>query len=157
MEVQMLSDRWDIVDVVNGIFIHTDNRDWQAVIDSFADEVLLDYTSMTGGEPVRLSPEAIVTGWQGVLPGFQVTHHTISNHQVTINGDQADCFSYGTAVHLLPQDSGQNTWTVIGTYNHHLTKTVRGWRVDTMRFNLKIVEGNTDLPRLAQEAVQRNR
>jgi hypothetical protein len=70
-----------------------DMNDWQAVKACFADEVLLDYTPMTGGEPTTLTPEQIVTAWRKFLPGFELTKHTITNHEVTIKGDAAKCLN----------------------------------------------------------------
>ena len=142
-------DRLDIIDTVNTIFVGTDAHDWERVKDAFTDDVWLDYSSM-GAEAATLSPEAIVESWQGVLPGFEATQHSISNHAVRINGDEATCMSYGTALHYLP-DSGGDVWRGVGHYHHHLVCTQQGWKVDRMTFTLRFMDGNTDLPALAQK------
>lgn len=147
---QAIQDKLDVIDTVNAIFIRTDLHDWARVKNAFAEEVLLDYSSM-GAEAVTLSPDAIVTNWQGVLPGFKVTQHSITNHIVELAEDSATCFSYGTALHHLPNDSGDDVWRVVGHYRHHLVRTPEGWKVDRMTFTLRFMDGNTDLPALAQE------
>lgn len=138
------------------IFVGTDARDWQRVKGPFSDQVLLDYTAMAGGEPATLSPDQIVTSWQAVLPGFDKTHHQLGNFVVSLSGDEATVFCYGTATHYLPQPDGRNVWTVVGTYDFHLIRRNSHWKADRMRFNLKYQDGNTDLPTQAAERVRQH-
>lgn len=152
---QQVIDRNEIVDKVNQIAVNADRRNWQGLIGCFADEVLLDYTAMVGGEPSKLKPEEIAEAWKGLLSGFEMTQHTVTNHEVRIKGNEAEVFSYVTAVHYLPNESGTDTWTVVGYYDHHLMKTSLGWRVDQMKFTPTLIEGNTDLPRMAKESAKR--
>ena len=152
---QQLIDRNEIVDTVNQIAVNADRRNWQGLIACLADEVLLDYTVMLGGEPSKLTPQAIAAAWRGLLTGFEMTQHTVTNHNVTIKGNEAEVFSYVTAVHHFPNESGKDTWTVVGYYNHHLVKTSLGWKVDQMKFTPTLIEGNADLPRLARESAKR--
>lgn len=147
------SERNAIIQTLQNIFIDTDNRNWEQVKAQFADQVLLDYTSMSGGEPSEITPQDIVDSWKGLLPGFKSTQHALSNFQVTIADDEADVFHYGTAWHHLPNEEGEDVWTVVGTYEHHLVKIDGLWKVDRMRFNLKFTDGNGDLPRLAQNRI----
>ena len=152
---QQLIDRNEIVDTVNQIAVNADRRNWQGLIASLADEVLLDYAAMLGGEPSKLTPQEIAKAWRGLLTGFEMTQHTVTNHKVTIKGNEAEVFSYVTAVHYFPNESGKDTWTVVGYYNHHLVKTSLGWKVDQIRFTPTLIEGNADLPRLAKESAKR--
>jgi hypothetical protein len=140
-----------VIDVINAIFINADERQWDRMKASFADYVTLDYTSMAGGEPAILTPQQILHAWQALLPGFQSTHHQISNYVVQENAYVATVFCYGTATHYLPNDSGQNLWTVVGTYDLHLIRQDANWKVDAMTFHFKYQDGNLDLPDLARE------
>ena len=150
---KMLSDQHDIINTVQQIFIQTDERNWDRVAACFADPLQLDYTSMNGGEPARMSPQQVIESWQGVLPGFEATQHSISNFQVNVTGDKAMVKCYGTAVHYLPTEDGPDTWTVVGTYDFHLVKSNDQWKADHMKFNFKFMEGNQNLPTLAQQQV----
>ena len=143
-----------IVDVVTSVFSETDANNWLGVQAAFAPSVHLDYTSLAGGEPASLTPQQITESWSGILPGFDHTHHQVANFKVTINGDEATAFNYGTASHYLENPSGQNLWTVVGTYDVHLIKTDGKWLIDSMTFNFKYMDGNSDLARLAQEKLQ---
>lgn len=140
-----------IKETVLDVFIGTDEREWSRVENAFADKVLLDYTSMAGGEPAKLTPKQITTGWKGVLPGFEHTQHQISNFTINVNGSEADVFCYGTATHYLEQPDGNSVWTAVGTYDVHLTQQGGIWKVDRFKFNFKYQDGNTKLPGLAQE------
>ncbi len=64
---------------------------------------------------------------------------------VNINQDQAEAFCYGIASHYLPNKTNQNTRIFVGSYNFHLTKEARGWRIDQFKFNLKYIDGNPNL------------
>ena len=48
-----------IQEVVTAIFVSSDERNWAAVENAFAPKVLLDYTSMAGGDPATLTPRQI--------------------------------------------------------------------------------------------------
>ena len=148
--LDIIQDKLDIIDAVNAIFIYTDERDWKRVKDAFTEEVFHDYSSL-GFEAATLSRDVMVEGWQGFLPGFEATQHSISNHVVQVNEDEATCFSHGTALHYLPNDSGSNVWRVVGRYRHHLVRTQGGWKASQRIFTLKFVDGNEELLELAQE------
>jgi hypothetical protein len=144
-----------IIRVVTDIFIGTDEHDWARVERSLAPHVLLDYTSLAGGQPATLTPSQIVAAWQSVLPGFAHTHHQLGNFEVQVSGDQeAIAFFYGTATHYLPQSTGGNLWTVVGTYTLHLALEGTAWQVNRLKFRLKYQDGNLDLPERAASRVQ---
>ena len=145
-----------IQSVVTQVFVATDNQDWGNVEASFSDQVLLDYTSMAGGEPVELAPTQITDSWKTILPGFDHTHHALSNFNITINDSEATVTHYGNADHFIDLNDAEDIWQVVGTYDHHLVKTKSGWKIDRMKFNLKYMDGNMDLPRIAQERVKGN-
>jgi hypothetical protein len=153
---QSALDRAEIIETVNNVGIYADRHNWQGIEQCFADEVLLDYTSMVGGKPAKLKASQIIKTWKGFLPGFKLTQHAITNHKVTTSGKEADCFSYVNAIHYLPNDSGEDTWTVMGYYEHHLIKTDSGWKIDKMKFNLTLIQGNKKLAELAQKAATTN-
>jgi len=141
------------IEAVNRLFIAADNRNWPVVSNSLSNEVLLDYTSMAGGEPATLKASQIIEAWRALLPGFEKTHHQLGNHIVTVSGNEAKVFCYGTATHLLKNDSNNNFWIVVGSYDFDLKKE-GVWRISKMKFNLKYLDGNLELPKLAQERIK---
>jgi hypothetical protein len=144
-----------IIERISRFFVAVDNRDWDEVKKILAPEVLLDYTSMSGGEPARLTSTQIVDTWKGFLPGFDATHHQLGNFLVESSGDKATAFFYGTATHYIKDNRKGNLWTVVGSYNINLARTDGAWRIETLKFNLKYIDGNNDLPGLAQERAKK--
>src|ERR1044071_1523522 len=108
MSTENLHDRLLIIDTINDLFIHTDDRDWAVVRECFAPEVLFDMTSVAGGEPARLTPRQITDGWDAGLKDLKAVHHQAGNYQISSHGDTAEAFCYGTAWHYLPNPSGRN-------------------------------------------------
>jgi hypothetical protein len=144
-----------IIERINRFFIAVDNREWDEVRYTLAAEVLLDYTSMAGGEPAVLKSAQIVDAWKALLPGFDATHHQLGNFVVEQTHDKATVFCYGTATHYIADNPEGNLWTVVGSYNISLDRVDETWRIQAFKFNLKYLVGNMDLPRLAQERAKK--
>lgn len=130
---------------VEKLFISTDNRDWPAVKDVFADSVLFDMTSLAGGKPTTLSSQDIVDAWDKGLKALKAIHHQTGNYRISIHDNEADVFCYGIAFHYLPNKTNRNTRTFVGSYDFHLTKTNGRWKIDQFKFNLKFIDGNLKL------------
>jgi hypothetical protein len=129
-----------IIDVINRLFIGTDRRDWQAVKECFADRVLFDMTSMAGGEPVTMTPQQIVDGWEEGLREVKAIHHQAGNYLVTVMGDEALAFCYGVALHHLTGEARGTTRRFVGSYDLYLTREGDSWRINRFRFNLKFID-----------------
>ena len=142
-----------IISVVTALFKATDARNWQQVENCFANEVLLDYTSMAGGEPVTLAPTAITTAWKQLLPGFDSTNHELSDFKVSANDNTATVTNSGHATHYLTVDGHIETWIVDGDYLFELTKQGENWEISAMKFTVKNISGNMKLPELAAQKV----
>ena len=139
----------NINNVITRMFVATDQRDWAEVSRSFASEVIIDYSSMTGSPATTSTPGEIVSNWKKILPGFKSTHHQLGNFLTTVEGQKARVFCYGTAGHYLPDEKG-DVWTVTGTYDFELSKDPMGnWKITQMKFNFKYQSGNTSLPEKA--------
>ncbi len=142
---QYLVDKDRIVETINELFIGTDQRDWKKVMDVFAPRVRFDMTSLAGGKPQVFTPREIVDSWDKGLKPLKAIHHQSGNFIVTVAGDQADAFCYGTATHYLPTRSGRNVRTFVGSYDFHLVRYDGVWWIDGLKFNLKYIDGNKDL------------
>lgn len=143
-----------ITEPIVQLFVGVDQRNWELASQSFAPEVLLDYSSMGGGAAQTLSPQKIMASWQAVLPGFEYTHHQLGNFLIQMSGEIAQVSCYGTATHYLSEQAEQEVWAVIGTYDFTLQKDAEQWKIHQMKFNFKYQSGNTQLLALAQERVK---
>lgn len=139
-----------IIQTVKNLFSGTDEQNWNKVINTMAENVLLDYTSMAGGSPASLTPKQIVAAWAGLLPGFDKTHHQLSNFKLTTEGNHAKVHYVGKADHYL----NNVCWTVEGSYDTVLEKQSGTWKITKQRFNLSNQTGDTSLPEKAMNIVK---
>jgi hypothetical protein len=143
--LQILIERQRIADVVNRLFVGTDQRHWAQVRSCLAPSVTFDMSSVGGGPPVQLSPEQIADGWEAGLRPIEAVHHQTGN--LTIEGDEqaATASCYGIAYHYRRTRSGKDTRVFVGSYDFHLIRRDGEWKIDLFRFKLKFVEGNREL------------
>ena len=140
-----LIEKENVLKTVNSLFVSTDNREWTEVKKCFSDSVLFDMKSLTGIESSVISAEDIVNAWDNGLKDLQAIHHQVGNYMVEIKNNEADVFCYGTASHYLPNRTGNNVRTFVGSYNFHLVKSNSSWKIDRFKFNFKYLDGNADL------------
>ncbi|HJW09142.1 MAG TPA: nuclear transport factor 2 family protein [Holophagaceae bacterium] len=143
--LQALIDKEQVLEVVNRLFVSTDRRDWAAVRSCLADPVVLDMSSMTGGEPMSMTPQQVADGWEQGLRSLDAIHHQTGNATATVDGDHAMAFCYGTATHYRKTASGRNVLTFVGSYGIELARRHGVWKITLFRFNLKYIDGNLDL------------
>lgn len=134
-----------VIQQIRNLFAGADERDWQKVAATMNDTVLLDYSSMTGAAASHLSPDDIIASWDAFLPGFDSTHHQLSDFAVTLGEDGADARYAGKADHFLNND----VWVVEGTYDTKLKLENGTWLITQQKFNFIRQSGNTSLPALA--------
>jgi len=144
-ELRLLRETREILDTINDLFVGTDDRDWERVARALSPRVQFDMKSVTGAEPSTVDSGKIIAGWEEGLRPLKAVHHQTGNFRVRVDGDQADAFCYGIALHYLPNASGRNTRTFVGSYDLHLRKDGGDWRIDRFRFNLKYIDGNLEL------------
>jgi hypothetical protein len=139
-----------IIQIISSIFSNTDKRNWQNVQSGISENVLLDFTSMVGGNPSSQTPQQITNAWAAVLPGFDKTHHQLSNFQGTIKDNIANFHYTGKADHFI----GNEVWTVEAAYETELKKENDKWLVTKHKLNLIKQSGNTNLPAQAIQNVK---
>ena len=138
---EQLGDRLAITDVVNSMGTLADLGQYDRLQQLFTDEVIVDYTSLFPGEIQNISSEQLMTQWQSTLPGFDATQHMITNHQITVDGDEATAVAYVRATHKL----GDAMWVVRGYYVDELVRTDEGWKLQAIQYNASYEEGDRSL------------
>lgn len=136
-----LKDRLAIIEVVNSVGTLADLGQYDQLQQLFTDEVTVDYTSLFPGEVQNISSEQLMNQWQSTLPGFDATQHLITNHQITVNGNEARAVAYVRATHRL----GDEIWVVGGYYVDELVRTDEGWKLKAIQYNALYEEGNRAL------------
>ena len=139
-----------IKETIKAIFSGVDELDWQKVQNVLAEKVLIDYTSLNGGQPLVQTPQEVTDAWAQFLPGFDKTFHQVSGFEITTKGKEASARYNGKADHYLDNE----VWTVEGTFDTELQKQDSRWLVTKHKFNLSKQSGNLDLPKKAMEVVK---
>lgn len=146
----MTDDRELVIDTTTRVAWYADQRRWDDLPALFTDEVLLDYTSLTGGEPGRVSATDIAASWRANLGGLDATQHLISNHLVEItDARHATATAQFVATHVLANPHGDPTWVLGGHYRWTLTRAGDRWRIDSMTMTATWATGNQQIMTLA--------
>ncbi|MBP2833090.1 nuclear transport factor 2 family protein [Aquimarina sp. U1-2] len=138
----------EIRNVAEKLFDAVDNRDWNTAKAVMADSVYIDYSALGGASGFQ-KPDAIVSGWKTLLPGFDRTIHQIHNFAIWLAGNRATATFDGIATHYLEGDQ----WTVFAGYDTEYIKEDGAWKLARIDLSLYSQNGNTDLPAKAMEVV----
>ena len=148
-----IEDRLAISDVITSIAAGADRHEWERVRLAFADQVKLDYTSLWGGEAAMVEADAIIAQWSSLLPGFETTHHLVTNHAIKdFSGDFALVEADFQATHKI----GDKFWTLLGRYTYEMSKTEGRWKVSAMRMDWTNEFGDRGLVAIAAERAKEN-
>ena len=134
-----------IVTMVNAI----DAKQWDVARARFADEVFVDYSSLSGQPGSVISAADLVGGWESLLKNVS-THHLLSNFDVSVLDDHAEAFSHVYASHLA---EGIEYWDAFGRYHHKLRKENDQWKIISMTLIMHGQKGNT---KFLQEVSMKN-
>lgn len=127
--------------IVESVAILADSGNFESLEKLFAEEIHLDYSSLSGDQPQLKSPRTLMTEWASVLPGFDRTRHALSNIVVTQDGNSATATADVVADHYFKQQH----WQVRGDYHYRLVKLGQRWEITTLTFNLRDEKGSRDI------------
>ena len=133
--VTSVTDRLQIVEVINQFGMAIDLRDWDRFRLLFTDSVKFDYSSI-GEVAATLTPDEIANTARQDLGGFEATQHVITNHNINLTDDNATCFAHVRAMHFLPNDQGESLLEMGGYYQARLTKINSEWKIERWKFTV---------------------
>ena len=126
--------RQNIVTMVNAI----DGKHWDLATAQFADQVFVDYSSLSGQPGSMVNASDLVGGWRDLLARVD-THHLLGNFEISVEGDRAESYSHVYASH---QAEGIEYWDAYGRYHHKLEKTGDQWKITGMTLIMHGQKGN---------------
>lgn len=132
MSEHRLGEELEIRRVVDEIDNTCDEKNWKKCRALFADEVEVDFTSLTGGEPAKIPADDLIEAWKKNLYAEKKTYHQRGNHRIKLRGDRAEVFSKAYAFNLIESGKEKGFWEVWGNYTHVLTRTENGWKCSAM-------------------------
>lgn len=129
MDLQQLSDRQEITDLITAYTRAVDTASWDDLDAVFTEDAQLDYTSSGGAISGLAEAKPFVRN----LEGFTRWQHTIGQVAIDLDGDRA----HATAYFINPMvstgvDGKETLWEVGGYYHHRLVRTADGWRSEHM-------------------------
>ena len=127
-----------------------DLRDWQAVRDSFADHVDVDYSSLTGVAAANVAGDVVVGAWRSFVGAFEATQHLTGPIVASERGHEIHAATHVRGFHRIAGARGGGTWMVAGHYQMKLVHRRAGWRIIAITLKVLYQEGNLELPTIAQ-------
>ena len=95
------------------------------------DPFSMDFQSVTGMPPLVTPLLDYREALRESFNAFIATHHTITGHVITLDGDRATAHAHVRAEHWVPDEvarGGSNRWLVVGFYDNEAVRTEHGWR-----------------------------
>jgi SnoaL-like domain len=133
-------DRNSLVELLARYASIPDTKDWDELPPTvFTERVTWDFESLGGHAPQEWPRAALIDRIRSSLAGFAATHHAITNHRVTVDGDTAHLRAHIHAEHWLAPDvagDGPNCWLVVGFYDDDAIRTPDGWRLQRVKLSL---------------------
>lgn len=127
--------------IVESVATFADRGEFEALETLYADEVLVDYSSLSGAPADLKSPTGLMTEWASVLPGFDRTRHDLSDIAVDVVGDTASATANVVAGHWINGDY----WEVTGRYTYAMEANDGVWHITQMTFSLEGETGSRDV------------
>ncbi|SHH21051.1 nuclear transport factor 2 family protein [Ferrimonas marina] len=134
--------------VIQAVGNLADRHQFEDLQQLYADQVLLDYQSLSGEAPQRIEAQTLMTQWASVLPGFDQTYHDLGTIQIELDGQSAIATAPVRAQHHLDGE----LWQVSGHYRYALAQQQGRWRITEHQFVLEQEQGDRAL---LSEAVTR--
>lgn len=142
MNTLELSDHLEIQDTVHRLAWSFDHSSWDALLDVLADEIVIDYTAMFGGQVETVPSTEQVQRWRAILEPLDGCQHAVSTLLVELRGDEASASANILA--WLRRDAAQGAplWHNGGTWHLGLRRTAAGWRITSLTAQATWIDGN---------------
>ena len=138
-------DKIELTELANKLFMYCDSFQWHKMQDEvFTEEVWFDMTS-AGGDARKLRAIEICDMWMQGLSPLDAVHHQAGHYIITVEKNKADIYGYAVATHFKKSAQNGSTRTFVGSYDLKAEKTIKGWRLNQFKYNLKFLEGNVNM------------
>jgi len=134
-QVQVLTDKDAIADVLYRYTVALDTRNWVALDDVFTPEATMVVAAAESSERISINDEvsegrsAVIAMISGILNGMDATQHVCAQPLIELNGDEATSTSYLHEQHYFVGEGGPETLETGGIYIDKFTRTAAGWRI----------------------------
>ena len=136
-------DRQAIVDHTHRYCWALDQKDWHLLDSVFVADATADLRSAS----LLVGRDAIRHRISTAIDALDATQHTVTNHQVVIDGDRATARTYLHSQHIRRAVEGSPLFVIAGRYEDELSRTSDGWRITFRRLVEVWTDGNIDVVR----------
>lgn len=145
-KADIFTSREQITEVVNKLFVYTDEQNWEKLkSEVFDDNVLMDMVSVGAAKAETMTAQEICDMWQEGFKGLDAIHHQSGDYIITIKDRNADVKAYAIASHYKKSASQGTVREFVGSYDLKLVKKENGWRINQFKYNMKYMDGNIEL------------
>ncbi|MCG8383909.1 MAG: nuclear transport factor 2 family protein [Cytophagales bacterium] len=148
--IQDLIDKEAIIRTINGYVETADRKEWEKCEALFTEDVTLHHITETNPDEAQTEESEVVKAsdlmqqWSNLFDKFNATMHMVTNHNVTINGDEAICESYVNAIHIAKAAlNAERHHLSFGMYKHKLVRKEGVWRISEVNYDQIYALGNT--------------
>ena len=133
-----MSDRNDIIQLINLYGFAMDTQKWDLFDRIFAGDVDADYGATSHWTDLA----SFKRDFGSFHEVFDATQHVMTNHLVTVKGDTAHSLTYG-AWRLIRHAAGDPpVWDGTGWYDDTWVRTAQGWRISKRKCGVVFWTGN---------------
>jgi hypothetical protein len=136
-----------VISTVSAIPLAVDLARYDLAEAAFASSIVIDYSSLWGGKPQRMTPTELMAAWRALVPGFDATRHELRDVRARVQGDSATATAFVDGRHWFEG----RLWRPIGTYSWTLERRGGAWKVTKMTFTMTEEIGDRGLVALATE------
>ena len=130
MDLQQLSDRLEIQDLLARYARAVDTKDWDLWRSLFTDDAQMDYRSAGGPQGPR---DEIATWLEEALATFPMTQHLLTNIEVTFSDDGDSASVHALFFNPMMMPGQTEPWSCGGTYDHEVVRTDDGWKSKNLK------------------------
>jgi len=155
--VDALTDRAELIELLGRYADIADQKDFTdlpRVV--FTDPLTLDFSAVADIPPMTTPLADYLETLRTAFAPYTATHHVITGHVVTLDGDNATIHAHVRAEHWVPDElaaGGPNRWLVVGFYDNEAVRTADGWRLSRVKLTPTHQE-NPQLSSIALAAAQ---
>jgi SnoaL-like protein len=132
-----LADRAELIELLGHYADIADRKEFTDLpARVFTDPLTLDFSSVADIPPMSTPLSDYVTVLRASFEPYVATHHAITGHVITVDGDHATIHAHVRAEHWVPDDvaaGGPRCWLVVGFYDNEAVRTAGGWRLTRVR------------------------
>jgi SnoaL-like protein len=124
---------------------HVDHRRWPELQALFTESVVVDYTSLFGGQVQTVSGADLIASWRTRLGPLSATQHLLGPIEVEVRDGHSKAGCHVRGYHFRAGLPGGSEWMVAGHYLFSLRNQGGQWKIERVELEFSYQTGNANL------------